>query len=105
VCWGTQFFGAQPVRGGGNSVGYDAGPLGCPSLPCQPTPLDIGVDLVEAVSAGRAFFVATKNDGTVVAWGANPDGRLGHAPGPTNGDGTANGVFANSVVARVEGLP
>jgi alpha-tubulin suppressor-like RCC1 family protein len=104
VCWGTQFFGAQPARGGGNMVGYDAGPLGCPALPCQPTPSDIGVDQAEVVAAGRAFFVATKNDGSVVAWGANPDGRLGHAPG-TLGDGTANTIFANSVVARVEGLP
>lgn len=104
VCWGTQFFGAQPERGQGNVIGYDAGPFVCPTLPCKPTPSDIGVDQAEAVAAGRAFFVAIKNDGSVVAWGANPDGRLGHAPG-TKGDGVANTNPANSVVQRVEGLP
>jgi alpha-tubulin suppressor-like RCC1 family protein len=107
VCWGMRLFGAVPAVGEGNAVGFDAGPVTCGTVPCQPTPSPIGVDNVEAVASGRAFFVAVKNDGSVVAWGANPDGRLGHEPGKS-GDlstGGAAAVLANAVVQRVSGLP
>lgn len=36
------------------------------------------------ISAGNSATFATTNDGREWAWGANPDGRLGHAPGTDN---------------------
>jgi alpha-tubulin suppressor-like RCC1 family protein len=100
-CWGSRTW-----------SGTGSGPAGAGncenSFSCQPTPAKVaGIGKVKLVSTGREFAVALDNDGKVLAWGANLDGRLGHAPG-TDGDLGTCGIApqpCNQTPKPVSGTP
>ena len=48
-----------------------------------------GLSDVTAIAGGGSHSLALKNDGTVMAWGANQNGQLGNG---TNGSGTESNV-------------
>ncbi len=70
------------------------------AAPCVPAPTRVALTLPEGgtvteISAGDEFGMALDSTGTVWAWGANVDGRLGHAPGAADaGDRTTCGAPA-----------
>lgn len=75
------------VIGWGANSGNSLGTLGVGNLssPYQLTPATVlGIDSVETLSAGDGYALASRQDGTVWAWGDNRSGRIG--------DGSPNGV-------------
>jgi alpha-tubulin suppressor-like RCC1 family protein len=90
--WGSSSRGAL----GNQSIG--GSPCDDDAAPCVPTPTRVALTLPEGgtvtqVSAGDEFGLALDSTGVVWSWGANVDGRLGHAPGAADaGDRTNCGA-------------
>jgi alpha-tubulin suppressor-like RCC1 family protein len=85
-CWGVSGLGA---------LGTENGTLGdtCDqNIRCQRKAQKVGPGNVTQIAVGTSFSVALLANGTVVAWGMNDKGQLGHHPG-SGGDGPcpANG--------------
>jgi alpha-tubulin suppressor-like RCC1 family protein len=99
-CWGDDSYGelgrgaliTSPCAGNGTC---DSTP-GAVKLPTGFTPVQI------ATGAYWGMALSTKN--RLVAWGANPDGRLGHAPGD-GGDFKICGTTANAKDQRCNPTP
>src|SRR5262249_45079952 len=74
-----------PVFGWGNNQSGEVGD-GTTTDRLVPVPV-VGLGPgsgVVAVAAGGAFSLALKSDGTVLAWGNNASGELGHGDAPTD---------------------
>jgi alpha-tubulin suppressor-like RCC1 family protein len=73
-CWGNDEY---------ESLGSDpAGEGTCGSHPCRVAPRPVaGLSGVTQIAAGRAATCALRGDGTVLCWGANDAGQLGHSGG------------------------
>jgi alpha-tubulin suppressor-like RCC1 family protein len=77
------------------------------SVACQRQAQDTGLTAVAAIVTGQGLSVALRENGTVVAWGENDEGQLGHPLG-TLEDMTcvpAPKVVCDSVPNEVQGLP
>jgi alpha-tubulin suppressor-like RCC1 family protein len=106
--WGSSSLGAL---GDGTIKGL---PCDNDAAPCLPTPNQVLVPSdagITQISAGEEFGLALDRAGAVWAWGANVDGRLGHAPGETDaGDLTTCGApnydeTCNPTPGLVPGFP
>jgi alpha-tubulin suppressor-like RCC1 family protein len=75
LCWGWNEFGDLGT-GALDWYACDAGPSPCAAVPVKallpPSP--------RMIATGVSFGIALDADGGVWSWGANLDGRLGHAP-------------------------
>jgi alpha-tubulin suppressor-like RCC1 family protein len=98
--WGSSSRGALGNGNvGGASCVNDGAP--CIALPAEVPAFGAATASVVQVSAGDEFGVALESDGTVWAWGANVDGRLGHAPGAAgSGDLSTCGAPARDEVCN-----
>jgi alpha-tubulin suppressor-like RCC1 family protein len=106
--WGSSSLGAL---GGGTIQGL---PCDNDAAPCVPTPtrvlLPSDAGIIQ-ISAGEEFGLALDGTGAIWAWGANVDGRLGHAPGQADaGDQTVCGApnyseTCNPTPGLVPGFP
>ena len=73
--WGAN---ARGELGDGTSTGPERCPGIAFQMPCSRTPVLIpGLTEVTAIAAGFEYSLAVLKNGTVEAWGANTDGRLG----------------------------
>ncbi len=72
--WGDNSFGTLPT---GTLFGQTCSAGTCVVAPTA-VPSLVGV---AELAAGDMFFVARKNDGTIISWGRNDLAQLGHAPG------------------------
>jgi alpha-tubulin suppressor-like RCC1 family protein len=94
LCWGTNNNGQIGV-----SSAMDMSCVG--ATPCRP-PVEVpGLTGVKQVAAGNGSTCAVKTDGTVLCWGSNGDGELGHDPAT---DGKCMGAPCNSTPTLVAGL-
>ncbi len=83
-CWGYNFWGEigdATIRG---ATACEGGPLYCTPRAARV----VNVPKLSAISAGAELTVGVGVDGTVWAWGANPDGRTGHPAGKSDGGPT-----------------
>jgi alpha-tubulin suppressor-like RCC1 family protein len=80
-CWGLDFLGEV----GDGTIGGAACEGGA-KLCVAKTAKVRGITNVVQLSAGGELTIAMTGDGAVWTWGANADGRLGHAPGATSYD-------------------
>jgi alpha-tubulin suppressor-like RCC1 family protein len=111
-CWGYNFWGEI---GDGTIRGATACDNG--ALYCAPRPARVAnVPKLAGISAGADVTLGLGVDGTVWAWGANPDGRTGHPPGKSDGGPSDDSCFlmvgdagsggpCTAHPARVAGLP
>ena len=79
-CWGYNFWGEVGDGTIRSTTACEGGPLYC--VPHAARVLN--VPKLTAISAGADVTLGLGVDGTVWAWGANPDGRTGHAPGKSD---------------------
>jgi len=84
----------------GNNTG---GAVGQPtSTTIVTSPVQVGsISGVASVSAGGAFVLALKSDGTVWSWGSNSEGQLGDGSGANGGGPNVRQVTGISGVAKV----
>ncbi len=93
-CWGANY---------ANQLGADSGATTCAGgRACSPKALEVlGLSDATRVSVGNAHACAVRKTGTVVCWGRNKFGELGHA----NGDDLCAGTPCNRAPTQVVGLP
>jgi alpha-tubulin suppressor-like RCC1 family protein len=79
-CWGRNIWG---TIGDGTFGAPPAGGIACEAnQPCRSDARQVkDLTAVAEFAIGGDMVFARKEDGTVYTWGANTDGRLGHAPG------------------------
>jgi alpha-tubulin suppressor-like RCC1 family protein len=97
-CWGPN---GKGQLGDGTITGGFSGH----ACNCKPPSQTVPAMRVRSIAAGDEFTLAAKLDGTVWAWGFNPDGRIGHMP-MTQGDLIcADSSVCNPVPKQIMGLP
>ncbi len=111
-CWGYNFWGQVGDGTIRSTTACEGGPQYCVSHAVRV----VNVPKLASVAAGSELTVGLGVDGTVWAWGANPDGRTGHPAGKSDGgpsddnctlvigDASAGGP-CTAHPAKVTGLP
>jgi alpha-tubulin suppressor-like RCC1 family protein len=86
------------------ALGVAATGIACNSGSCVPAPTRVpALDGALAIAPARFGGVALKNDGSVVAWGINDLGQLGHMPG--DGDTACETGPCRQTPVAIDGLP
>jgi alpha-tubulin suppressor-like RCC1 family protein len=98
-CWGDVEWGALG-NGGITGTGCTGG------VPCATTATKVpGLANVVSIAAGVEYELALTTDGRVWSWGANSDGRLGHAPGGSDIQCAGDAGPCNPTPQPIVGLP
>jgi alpha-tubulin suppressor-like RCC1 family protein len=86
------------------ALGVAASGVACNAGTCVPSPTRVpALDGTVAIAAAHYGGVALKNDGSVVAWGLNNIGILGHLPG--DGDSPCENGPCRTTPVEIGGLP